>query len=296
MIAVTGITGHSGGFLLEQFMKNNCGDTIRCFVRESSNTAALDASGLKTEKVCGSFETPDDLRRFTEGADTLIHLAGIWKTPALLKAAEETGGVRHAVLVHTTGIFSKHKIASEDYKRIEGEMQPFLDRGMNVTLLRPTMIFGDMRDRNISKFIRMVDRLPVMPEIDRGRALIQPVNARDIGQACYKAAMIERLPELGYNISGERPLTLHELVDLIGEYLGKRVRHVSCPMGLGAAGARALKALSGGRIDYVEKVLRMGEDRSFSHEAATRDFGYEPEKFETGLRREVEEYMANGRQ
>lgn len=295
MIAVTGITGHSGGFLLEQLIKNGCEDTIRCFVRASSNTAALDASGLKIEKVCGSFENPDDLHRFTEGADTLIHIAGIWKTPALLKAAEETGGFKHAVLVHTTGIFSKHKMASEDYKRIEREMQPFLDRGMNVTLLRPTMIFGDMRDRNISKFIRMVDRLPIMPEIGRGSALIQPVNARDIGQACYKAAMTERLPELGYNISGERPLTMHELFDLIGEYLGKNVRHVSCPMGLGAAGARALKAVSGGRIDYVEKVLRMGEDRSFSHEAATRDFGYEPEKFETGLRREVEEYRANGR-
>ena len=60
---------------------------------------------------------------------------------------------------------------------------------------------------------------------------------------------------------------------------------------VGAAGAWGVRALSGGRIDYVEKVLRLGEDRSFSHEKATRDFGFEPELFETGLRREVEEYL-----
>ena len=62
-------------------------------------------------------------------------------------------------------------------------------------------------------------------------------------------------------------------------------------MGVGVAGAKAVKALSRGRVDYVEKVLRLGEDRSFSHEAAARDFGYEPEPFEVGLKREVEEYL-----
>ena len=55
------------------------------------------------------------------------------------------------------------------------------------------------------------------------------------------------------------------------------------------------KGLMLGKKDYVEKVLRLGEDRSFPHEAASRDFGYEPEPFETGLKREVEEYLAHGR-
>lgn len=295
MIAVTGITGHSGGFLLRQFIENGYEGKLRCLVRESSDTTKLDESGLAVEKFCGSFDNEDDMRRFTDGAETLIHIAGIWKTPALLKAMEETGTVKHAVLVHTTGIFSKYKMASEEYKRVESGMSRYFEEGMNLTILRPTMIFGDMRDRNVSKFIRMVDRFPIMPEIDHGSGLIQPVNARDIGQACYKAAMKERLPETAYNISGERPLTLHELFDLIGEYLGKNVHHMSCPMGLGVLGAKTVKALSGGRKDYVEKVLRMGEDRSFGHEEAARDFGYEPERFETGLRREVEEYKANGR-
>ncbi|MBQ9686744.1 MAG: NAD(P)H-binding protein [Oscillospiraceae bacterium] len=295
ILAVTGITGHSGGFLLQQLIDNRFDGTLRCLVRASSDTAALDTSGLRVEKIVGSTKEPEDLYRLVQGADTVLHISGIWETPALLRQIERAGGVKHVVLVHTSGVYSKHKMASQVYKDIEADMQQFLDRGMNVTILRPTMIFGDLRDHNISKFIRMVDRFPVMPQIDGGRAPVQPVNARDLGQAYYKAAMREKLPELCYICSGERPVSVRELCALIGQYLGKRTRFVSVPMGVGVAGAKVLKAVTGGKKDLVEKVLRLGEDRSFSHEAAYRDFGYEPEPFEIGLKREVEEYLAHGR-
>lgn len=296
ILAVTGITGHSGGFLLQQLIDNRFDGTLRALVRPTSNTKALDESGLYVEKVVGSTKVPEDLYRFVQGADTVLHISGIWETPELLRQIERAGGVKHVILIHTSGIYSKHKMASQVYKDIEADLQQYLDRGMNITILRPTMIFGDMRDHNISKFIRMVDRFPVMPQIDGGRAPVQPVNARDLGQAYYKAAMHEHLPELSYICSGDRPVPIRELCALIGEYLGKRTRFVSVPMGLGVAGAKCLKAVTFGKKDLVEKVLRLGEDRSFSHEAAARDFGYEPEKFEIGLKREVEEYLAHGRQ
>jgi hypothetical protein len=81
------------------------------------------------------------------------------------------------------------------------------------------------------------------------------------------------------------------MCSLIGIFLGKKTRFVSVPMFLGVVGAQGVKALSRGRVDYIEKVLRLGEDRSFSHEEATRDFGFEPEPFDIGLKREVEEYL-----
>ena len=52
-----------------------------------------------------------------------------------------------------------------------------------------------------------------------------------------------------------------------------------------------VKELTGGRVDYVEKALRLSENRIFSHAEATRDFGFEPEPFDIGLKREVEEYL-----
>ena len=133
--------------------------------------------------------------------------------------------------------------------------------------------------------------LPVMPQINGGHAYIQPVNARDLGRAYYQCVMRESLPELDYICSGSRRLSVRELCSLIGIYLGKKTRFVSVPMAVGVAGTWCVRAVTCGRVDYVEKALRLGEDRSFSHEKATRDFGFEPELFETGLRREVEEYL-----
>lgn len=295
MIAVTGLTGHSGGFLLQQFIDNGYEGKIRCLVRDSTDTGRLSASGLDIEIFRGDIQNVGDLTAFADGAETVIHIAGIWRTLKLLEAISRVNSVKHVILVHTTGIYSKHKMASEEYKEIEAKMQKYLDAGMNITILRPTMIFGDMRDHNISKFIKMVAKFPVMPEIDHGKGLIQPVNARDLGQAYYKAAMVEKLPQLSYNISGERELSIHELLELIAKYMGKELRSVSVPMGLGVFGAKTVKLLSAGRVDLVEKVLRLGEDRNFSHADAARDFGYEPDSFNQGLEREVKEFLQQGK-
>ena len=291
MIAVTGLTGHSGSFLLQEFIDNGYKGKIRCLVRSSTRTDKLAASGLDIEIFPGDIQSVEDLSRFVDGAETVIHIAGIWRTLKLLEAINRVGGVKHIILVHTTGIYSKHKIASREYEEIEARMQKYLDMGMNINILRPTMIFGDMRDHNISKFIKLVAKLPVLPEIDHGAGLIQPVNARDLGQAYYKAAMVERLPRLSYNISGERELSIHELLELIARYMGKKPRFISLPMGLGVFGAKTVKLLSGGRVDLVEKVLRLGEDRNFSHADAAEDFGYEPASFNEGLEREVKEFL-----
>ena len=291
ILAVTGITGHTGGFFLRELIQNKFDGTLRCLVRASSDTRALDESGLRVEKVVGDIQNPADLLRLVQGADRVLHIAGIRDTLPLLEAIEKAGVTGHVVLVHTTGIYSKHRMASGEYKEIEEKMKPYLDRGMNVTIIRPTMIFGDMCDHNIHKFIRMVDQFPVMPQIDGGHAFIQPVNARDLGRAYYQCVMKERLPEPDYICSGSRRLSVRELCSLIGIHLGKKTRFISVPMAVGAAGAWGVRTLSGGRIDLVEKVLRLGEDRSFSHAEATRDFGFEPEPFDVGLKREVEEYL-----
>ena len=53
IIAITGITGHSGRFFLEELEKHNFNGTVRCLVRETSNTRQLDQSSLHIEKMRG---------------------------------------------------------------------------------------------------------------------------------------------------------------------------------------------------------------------------------------------------
>ena len=42
-----------------------------------------------------------------------------------------------------------------------------------------------------------------------------------------------------------------------------------------------------------EQVLRMKEDKDFTHLKATEDFGYNPMSFEEGIKEEINEYKRN---
>lgn len=292
MLLVTGITGHTGRYFLQELIKNKYEGPIRCIVRETSNTSMLDNSGLNIEKVYGNIHDEAFLEEATKGVDEIVHIINIRHTLRVLNAAIKND-VKRIIAVHTTGIFSKFRIASEEYMTIEKEIKDILSKShIHMTILRPTMIYGDMCDRNMSKFIKMIDRFRIFPVINHGKSLIQPVNARDLGKAYYDVLMMSADKcKSEYILSGEKPITILEALKLISNNLRKKTIFISFPLAFGVTMAKVLKIISLGKIDYIEKVQRMSEDRSFSHEEATIDFGYKPESFEVGIAREVKEYL-----
>ncbi|EET85919.1 nucleoside-diphosphate-sugar epimerases-like protein [Clostridium carboxidivorans P7] len=163
---------------------------------------------------------------------------------------------------------------------------------IKLIVLQPTMIYGDVCDHNMSKFIKMVDRLSLFPVINHGKCLIQPVNARDLGKAYYQVLMMpSENAKPTYNLSGQNQIAMIDAFKLISNNLGKKTVFISFPLWFGVFLAKILKILTLGKIDYVEKVQRMSEDRCFSHKDAEKDFGYSPESFEIGIEREVKEYL-----
>jgi len=212
----------------------------------------------------------------------------------IVQAAIENN-VNRAILVHTTGIYSNFKYASQGYKDVEKkvtEMTADPNCPTKVTILRPTMIYGDLCDSNMSKFIKMIDKFRVMPVINGGRSLIQPVNARDLGKAFYTVLTSpEKTAGKAYDLSGEKPLQMIEVFKMISDNLNKKTTFVSVPLGLGVVLAQIAKVLTLGKIDYVERVQRMGEDRSYPHAEAKKDFNYNPMNFEEGIQLEVNQYL-----
>lgn len=292
MLLVTGITGHTGRYFLQELIKHKYDDTIRCVVRKNSDTSMIDNSGLKIEKVVGDLNDKEFVDACMKGVDTVFHIVNIRYSLNIIEAAIRNN-VKRAILVHTTGIYSKFRIASEEYKIIENKLQEIIKNAeIKVTILRPTMIYGDLCDRNMSKFIKMVDRFRIFPVINDGKGLIQPVNARDLGKAYYSVLMMDsNKAKKEYIVSGEKPITMIDAFQLISDNLGKKTTFISFPLWFGVFLARTLKILTFGRVDYIEKVQRMSEDRSFSHDDAKKDFGYSPESFEIGIAREVKQYL-----
>ena len=293
MLLVTGITGHSGKYFLQELIKNKYRGAIRCIVRNTSDTSLLDNSGLNIEKIVGDLKDQELMNKAMVGVDTVLHIGSIFYSVILMRAAVKNN-VRRAIFVHTTGIYSKYKSASEEYKNIEIAIEKIIKQSnskIGLIYLRPTMIYGYINDKNMIVFIKLIDRLRIFPVINHGKNLLQPVNGRDLGKAYYQILKKPEIMNGDYILSGERPITMIELFKLISDNLNKKTIFISIPLGLGVFMARCLKALTLGKVDYIEKVQRMGEDRSFSHEAASKDFGYKPIPFAEGLKIEVDEYL-----
>jgi nucleoside-diphosphate-sugar epimerase len=294
MLLVTGITGHTGRYFLQELIINKYKGPIRCIVRETSDTSMLDSSGLNIEKVYGDINDKEFIRKIISGVEYVMHIYNIHHSPMIVETAIEKK-VKRVILVHTTGVYSNFKQASQSYREIEKTIAEITSDPhclTKVTVLRPTMIYGDLCDRNMSKFIKMIDKFRIIPVINNGRNLIQPVNARDLGKVYYTVLMSpEKTEGKSYDLSGEAPLPMIEVFKLISKNLNKKTIFVSVPLKFGVFLAKILKTITFGKKNYIEKVLRMGEDRSYSHLQAKQDFSYSPMSFNEGIQIEVKQYL-----
>lgn len=233
MLLVTGITGHTGRYFLQELMNNKYEGPIRCIVRETSDTSFLDTSGLNIEKVVGNLNDTDFIDTVMDGVETVMHIYNIHHSPLIVQAAIKKK-VKRAILVHNTGIYSEFKSASEGYKKIEQKILELKNKPKcptNITILRPSTIYGDICDKNMSKFIKMVDKLRVMPVISGGNSLIQPVNARDLAKALFSVLLSPKDTDgKAYDLSGERPIKMIDAFKLISKELNKKTIYISMPL------------------------------------------------------------------
>lgn len=163
MLLVTGITGHTGKYFLQELITHKVQTSIRCIVRETSDTSLLDSSGLNIEKEIGDVDDEEFLDKCMKGIKIVIHIVNIRYSLKIVKAAIKNK-VQRIILIHTTEIYSKFKIASEEYKNIENELKKIIDKSnIKVTIIRLTMIYGDLCDHNMSRFIKMIDKLRFSP-------------------------------------------------------------------------------------------------------------------------------------
>ncbi|MDN3451556.1 NAD(P)H-binding protein, partial [Planococcus sp. APC 3906] len=114
MLLITGITGHTGRYFLQELINIKYEGPIRCVVRKSSDTTFIDQSGLNVEKVVGDITDLIFLDSCMKDVDTILHIVSIRHTLRITNAAI-VNKVKRIICVHTTGIYSEFKIASEEY-------------------------------------------------------------------------------------------------------------------------------------------------------------------------------------
>jgi nucleoside-diphosphate-sugar epimerase len=282
LVLLTGATGFTGSYVVPLLLEGNY--RVRCLVRKGSSRAVLPLD--RVELAFGDLDDPASLSDAFQNVDSLVNVAslGFGHAPAIVSAAKNAG-VRRCVFISTTAVSTTLNAPSKTV-RLKAE-STIHESGLAYTILRPTMIYGSSRDRNISRLIRYLNQWPVIPVFGDGRSLQQPVYVGDVAAAAVYSLESEVAIGETYNISGAEPITYNELIDVICGLLRRRVRKVHLPA---APVISALKGLD--RLPFrfpikSEQIQRLNEDKAFDHRAAARDLGYQPRTVVNGLRQEL---------
>lgn len=315
-VVITGITGKSGQYFLKNILKEKERLEDYRFIllcrkvgEHSQNTEgyalvrhALEEEGVNISVAEVDLKKEEEVKKvFQEPVYMLFHAASVKLSMDIVPIAMEAG-VDNFVLVHTTGIYSKYKAAGEEYRQTENKISNLKKeynkkgRKIAITILRPTMVYGDLNDKNVCTFIKMVDKLRVFPVINGGKYDLQPVWCKDLGEAYFNVLMNWDLTqEKEYILSGGAPLQLIDMFKVMAKHLGVKNYFVSCPFPIAYAGAWVIYCLSIGKVDMREKVQRMVETRAFDHEKAYQDFDFQPVTFDVGVRDEIQMYLESKR-
>ncbi len=216
--------------------------------------------------------------------DAVLSLSPIWLLPAALPALLDTGA-RRLVAVSSTSRITKAQSPIEAEREVaarlaEGEtavIKACTQAGVAWTLLRPTLIYAEGEDRNVSRLAGLIARFGVLPLAGRGEGLRQPVHAADLARAALQALNAPAAFDRTYALPGGETLSYRDMAVRIFEALGRRPRLLSLPPPLWRAGLAMAAPLLPGATAAMG--ARMSEDLAFDAGPAMRDFGYAPRPF-----------------
>jgi len=146
-------------------------------------------------------------------------------------------------------------------------------------ILRPTMIYCLGKDKNITQIHSFIRRFRFFPLVGDGKALRQPVHAEDLAEACTALLRCRDCVNRAYNLSGGEVLSYREIVRRLFCLEGINPRFVTVPLTVFQAALFLMRILPKYRYLTLDMADRMTMDMVFSHNEATKDFGFSPRSF-----------------
>ena len=213
-------------------------------------------------------------------APTVLSLSPIWLLPEVM-AALQTNGMRRLIAFSSTSIVTKAGSASAyeqgvvtDLARGETAVH---DSGIDWTILRPTMIYAEGHDGNVSRLATIARRLRVLPISGRGEGRRQPVHADDLADAAVAALTTSASVGKTYALPGGETLTYRQMCARIFEGLDRPARIVSLPPLIWKAGLFVASPLLPDATAQMGE--RMDRDLVFDGTDARTDLGWSPRDF-----------------
>ena len=131
---------------------------------------------------------------------------------------------RNILAVSTTAVYSKFEEYSNEYLRCEKKLRSFAGH-CNILILRPSLIYGDKHDKNISQLVGFISRWKFAPKFYGINPTYQPIYFEDFANCI--AIFYQTSPYIGtINVAGKEYLTYNEICQLIFKKLALKPRYI----------------------------------------------------------------------
>jgi len=265
------------------------------------------------------------LRSALQGTDIVYHLAGETREAALFHKVNVEGtrnlleacagqALSRFLYLSSAGVIGPGggNIVDEEaacdqadeYERskflAEETVTRFADEnGMPVTILRPTVVFGEGPRRGKDSFgqwLRAIQSGRFWP-IGRGSYVANYIYVKDLVQGCVLAANSEKAVGETYILSD--PCPLKEFIAMMAGALGKKIPRFFIPVPLAylaAAGSEIVGTLLGMSFPLtLNRVRALTSRRLYSSRKIRQELGFTPKiGLADGIRRTVVWYVDNG--
>jgi uncharacterized protein YbjT (DUF2867 family) len=251
-VVVLGGSGFVGRALCQRLFEHDAG--LRIVVPTRRNAHGDSVRALPTvDIVVADIHDPGALARVLADADAVVNLVAILhgsrgdfehvhvRLPQHIVQACRQAGLRRVLHVSALGVGPG---VSSDYLKTKtaGEAV-WADSGLDVTLLRPSVIFG-VNDRFLNLFASLQALAPVVPLAGSG-ARLQPVWVQDVAEAALRCLL--RTDTIGktYECAGPSAYTLSEIVRLAGRWAGAERPQIALPDWAATLQAAVMELLPG---------------------------------------------------
>ena len=239
----------------------------------------------QVHSLIGDLSRPEAIS-LTDRFDILVHAAPLWLLPDNLESIVQSG-IHRTIAFSSTSIETKKKsqnrleqsivlALSNAEKRLRQRTE---ELDVKLTLLRPTMIYGFGKDKNVMAIAHFIQRFGFFPIAGSGRGLRQPVHALDLAEASIQCLDEEATFGKTYNLGGGEQLSYKHMVERIFSGMGRTPRILQIPLSIYKTLVRMAIKLKVTNGVSVETAQRMNEDLCFDNSPAERTFGYHPSKF-----------------
>ena len=152
-------------------------------------------------------------------------------------------------------------------------------QGIEWVILRPTLIYGLGKDKNIAEIARFVRRFGFFPLFGKAMGLRQPIHVQDVANACFEALQAPASTNRFYNISGGETLTYRDMVIRVFAAMGRNPRLLPVSLSVFRVAVAVLRYLPRYRHWSAAMAERMNVDMVFDSNEAEQDLAFLPRKF-----------------